>query len=130
MADVWKENILEDLEVRILEYETVGEFLMDIRKEFKGGDKESTKIAELKRLEQGGRIMEEYIQEFKSIKIKESRLSFFYFLSHFYFLFYLFFIVSIFRTLGIGEEVIGYTVTSVTSDSMVTTLIMELKRRK
>ena len=77
MADVWKENILEDLEVRILEYETVGEFLMDIRKEFKGGDKESTKIAELKRLEQGGRIMEEYIQEFKSVKIKESGLSFF-----------------------------------------------------
>jgi len=77
LADVWKENILEDLEVRILEYETVGEFLMDIRKEFKGGDKESTKIAELKRLEQGGRIMEEYIQEFKSVKIKESGLSFF-----------------------------------------------------
>jgi len=80
LADVWKENILEDLEVRILEYETVGEFLMDIRKEFKGGDKESTKIAELKRLEQRGRIMEEYIQEFKSVKIKESGLSFFYFL--------------------------------------------------
>ena len=51
MADVWKENILEDLEVRILEYEIVGEFLMDIRKEFRGGDKKSTKIAELKRLE-------------------------------------------------------------------------------
>jgi len=51
LADVWKENILEDLEVRILEYEIVGEFLMDIRKEFRGEDKESTKIAELKRLE-------------------------------------------------------------------------------
>ena len=51
MADVWKENILEDLEVRILEYEIVEEFLMDIRKEFRGGDKKSTKIAELKRLE-------------------------------------------------------------------------------
>ena len=51
MADVWKENILEDLEVRILEYKIVGEFLMDIRKEFRGGDKKSTKIAELKRLE-------------------------------------------------------------------------------
>ena len=34
--------------------------------------------------------MEEYIQEFKSVKIKESRLSFFYFLSHFYFIFDLF----------------------------------------
>jgi len=74
--------------------------------------------------------MEEYIQEFKSVKIKESGLSFFYFLSHFYFIFDLFFIVSIFRTMGIGEEVIGHTVTSVTSDSVVTTLIIELKRRK
>jgi len=64
-VDVWKENILEDLEVELLEYKTVGEFLMDIRKEFGEGDKESTKVAELKRLEQGGRMMEEYIQEFK-----------------------------------------------------------------
>jgi len=64
-VDDWKENILEDLEVRILEYETVGEFLMDIRKEFRRGDKESTKTAELKRLKQGGRTIEEYIQEFK-----------------------------------------------------------------
>ena len=30
----------------------------------------------------------------------------------------------IFKTLGLGLEVIGHTVTSVTSDGMVTTLIM------
>ena len=42
---------MEDLEIGLLEYETVGEFLMDIRKEFEEGDEESTKIAELKRLE-------------------------------------------------------------------------------
>ena len=48
----------------------------------------------------------------------------------FYFLFNLFFIFSIFRTLGLESEVIGYTVTSVTSDGVVTTLITELKRRK
>jgi len=51
LADVWKKNILEDLEVGILEYEMVGEFLMDIRKEFGGGDEEATKIAKLRRLE-------------------------------------------------------------------------------
>jgi len=34
-ADVWKENLLEDLEVRVLEYEIVGEFLADLRKEFR-----------------------------------------------------------------------------------------------
>jgi len=60
-ADVWKENILEDLEVGILEYETAGEFLTDIRKEFKGEDKEATKIAELRRLEQGGKMMEKFV---------------------------------------------------------------------
>jgi len=34
-----------------LEYETVGEFLADIRKEFREGGKESVKVAELKELE-------------------------------------------------------------------------------
>ena len=53
-----------------------------------------------------------------------------YFLSHFYFLFDLFFIFSIFRTMGLGLEVICHTVTLVTSDSIVTTLIMKLKKRK
>jgi len=57
-------------------------------------------------------------------------LVFFNFLSHFYFFFDLFFIVSIFRTLGLGLKVIGHTVTSVTSDGVVTTLITELKKRE
>ena len=49
------------------------------------------------------------------------------------FIFILFLIIlhfSIFRTLGLGLEVIGHTVTSVTSDGVVTTLITGLKRRK
>jgi len=50
----------------------------------------------------------------------------FYSLSHFYFLFNLF---SICRTLRLGLEVICHTVTSVTPDGMVTTLITGLKRR-
>jgi len=50
----------------------------------------------------------------------------FYFLSHFYFILDLFFILSIFRTLGLGLEVISHTITLVTSDGMVTTLITEL----
>ena len=49
-VSVWKKNILEDLEEGSLEYETVGEFLVDIRKEFRGEDKESIKVVELKRL--------------------------------------------------------------------------------
>jgi len=31
-VDVWKENILEDLEEEALEYESVGEFLAAIKK--------------------------------------------------------------------------------------------------
>jgi len=66
------------------------------------------------------------------VKITESGISFFLFSFSFlfYFIFYLFFIVSIFRTLGLGLKVIGHTVTSVTSDGVVTTLIMGLKRRE
>ena len=60
-ADIWKQNILEDLEGELLEYETVREFLADIRKEFRGGDKESVKVAELKKLEQEGKTMEKFM---------------------------------------------------------------------
>jgi len=56
---------LEDLEEGILEYELVGEFLTAIKKEFREEEKESVKVVELKKLEQGGRIMEEFMQEFK-----------------------------------------------------------------
>ena len=47
LADIWKENVLEDLEEGLLEYETGGEFLTDIKKEFGGGDEELIKVAEL-----------------------------------------------------------------------------------
>jgi len=72
LVDVWKENILEDLEVRLLEYKTAGEFLAEIKREFGGEDKEAGKIAELKRLEQEGKMMEEFIQEFRRA-VRESR---------------------------------------------------------
>ena len=61
LADVWKENMLEDLKGGLLKYETVGEFLVDIRKEFGREDKESVKVTELRRLEQESRTMEEFV---------------------------------------------------------------------
>ena len=60
-ADICKENMLEDLKIGLLEDKTVGEFLVNIRKEFRGGDKESIKVAELKMLEQGERMIEEFV---------------------------------------------------------------------
>lgn len=53
--------MLEDLKRILLEYETVGEFLADFKKEFGEEDKEIVKVAELKRLEQGRRIIEEFV---------------------------------------------------------------------
>ena len=64
-ADVWKENIMEELESGEVEYESVEEFLTCLKKEFGGGEEESVKAAELRKLEQGGRTMEEFVQEFK-----------------------------------------------------------------
>ena len=48
-----------------MEYKTVGEFLVNIKKKFGGGDKKSIKVAELKRLEQEGKLMEEFVQKFR-----------------------------------------------------------------
>ena len=62
---MWKENIMEELEAKELEYEMVEEFLTSLKKEFGGGEEESVKAAELRKLEQGGKTMEEFVQEFK-----------------------------------------------------------------
>ena len=50
-----------------MEYETAEEFLAEIRKEFGGGDEESVKVAELRKLEQEGKMMEEFVQEFRRV---------------------------------------------------------------
>ena len=65
LVDVWKENIMEELEVGEVEYESVEEFLISLRKEFGGGEEELVKAAELRKLEQGGRMMKKFMQEFK-----------------------------------------------------------------
>ena len=64
-ADVWKENIMEELEAGEVEYESVEEFFTILKKKFGGGEEESVKAAELRKLEQGGKTVEEFVQEFK-----------------------------------------------------------------
>ena len=56
---------MEELETGEMEFELVGEFLVEIRREFGGEDEESVKVAELKKIKQGGRTMEEFVQDFK-----------------------------------------------------------------
>ena len=62
---MWKENVMEELEAGEVEYESVEEFFTILRKEFGGREEESVKAAELRKLEQGRKTMEEFVQEFK-----------------------------------------------------------------
>ena len=64
-ADVWKENVMEELEAEEVEYESVEEFFTILKREFGAGEEESAKVAELRKMEQGGRTMKEFVQEFK-----------------------------------------------------------------
>ena len=60
-ADIWKENMMDELESGEVEYESVEEFLTSLRKKFGGEEKESVKAVELRKLEQGGRTMEKFV---------------------------------------------------------------------
>ena len=64
-ADVWKENMMEELEAGEVEYESAEEFFIVLKKEFGAGEEELAKAAELRKMEQGGKTMEEFVQEFK-----------------------------------------------------------------
>ena len=46
--DIWKENMLEDLETRVLKFEILREFLEEVKKEFGEDDEKSIKVMELK----------------------------------------------------------------------------------
>ena len=43
LADVWKENVMEEIEAGEVEYESAEEFLTSLKKEFRGGEEESMK---------------------------------------------------------------------------------------
>jgi len=56
---------MEELEAGEVKYQIAEEFLMSLKKEFGGGGEEAVKAAELRKLEQGERTMEKFVQEFK-----------------------------------------------------------------
>jgi len=64
-VNVWKKNLLEDLETGEIEFGLAREFLLELRKKFRRGDEEFIKVTELRKIEQEGRIMEEFVQEFQ-----------------------------------------------------------------
>jgi len=56
---------MEELEAEEVEYEMAEEFLTSLKKEFGRGEEELVKAAELRKLEQGGKTIKEFVQEFK-----------------------------------------------------------------
>ena len=56
---------MEELEAEEIEYEMAEEFLTVLKKEFGRGEEEAVKAVELRKLEQGGKMMEEFVQEFE-----------------------------------------------------------------
>jgi len=61
---------MKNLESGSLSYATVGEFLSDLKEEFDGGDDKMIKMAELKKVEQESKTMEEFVQEFERVARK------------------------------------------------------------
>ena len=61
LAYIWKENVLEKLKSGEVEFESTGEFLLKLKKEFEGGDKESVKVVKLRRIKKGGRTMDVFV---------------------------------------------------------------------
>ena len=53
--------------MEILNYTIVREFLSDLKEEFSGEDNKIMKAAELKKVEQGNKTMNELVQEFRKV---------------------------------------------------------------
>ena len=66
-ADIYKENMIEDLENGSLKLPTVGEFLANLKQKFRNGNNELVKITKLKKVEQELKIIEEFVQEFRRV---------------------------------------------------------------
>ena len=53
--------MLEDLELEEIKFRLAGEFLLELKKESGGENKELVKVAEPRRIEQEGRMIEKFI---------------------------------------------------------------------
>ena len=72
VTEVWKDNLLDELSKGELEVETVEELFSKIRNKFGKTVEEERKIEQLRTIKQGGRICNEYVQEFKKIARESS----------------------------------------------------------
>ena len=65
MADVWKKNLQKEMEAEKVQFVLVGNFLSELKSQFGERDDKLAKVAEYKRAEEEGRMMEEFFQEFR-----------------------------------------------------------------
>jgi len=72
LANIWKKIVIENLKSGNVSYTTVGEFLLDLKKEFGEGNNKIIKVTELKKVGQESRTIKEIVQKFRRVA-KESR---------------------------------------------------------
>jgi len=65
VAEVWKNNILEEIKRETSEVKIIEELFEKMREKFGEFSKESRKVDELRLLVQGSRTYDEYVQEFR-----------------------------------------------------------------
>ena len=51
MANIWKENLLENIKVGEMAFALVRDFLVELKREFREGNNELSKVAKLKKVE-------------------------------------------------------------------------------
>ena len=71
-VDIWKENVIEDLEGGNVEYISVEDFLADLKIEFEKENNKLAKVTKLKRVEQRERTIKEFIQKLKRVARESS----------------------------------------------------------
>jgi len=67
VAEVWKDNLMDELAKGELEMETAEQLFSKIRNDFGETSEEERKIEQLRTIEQGNRTCDEYVQEFKKV---------------------------------------------------------------
>jgi len=67
IVEAWKDNLLDELAKRESEVESAEQLFTKIRNDFGETSEEERKIEQLRTIEQGGRICNEYVQEFKKV---------------------------------------------------------------
>ena len=65
VAEIWKDNVLDKISKRTSTINTEEELFTKIQQEFGEFDEESRKVNELRLLEQGGKTVDDYVQEFR-----------------------------------------------------------------